>query len=122
MSDALYQATAPVIVRALSRLSALLDKAVEHGIPEAELMEARLAPDMLPFPKQIQLTSDTAKGAMGEQSIEGKVSGDTLTWSTSITSPMPMTLEFNATVSGDAMSGTVKLGAFGSAPLSGVRA
>ncbi len=68
MSDALYQATAPVIVRALSRLSALLDKAVEHGIPEAELMEARLAPDMLPFPKQIQLTSDTAKGAMGRLS------------------------------------------------------
>jgi hypothetical protein len=64
----------------------------------------------------------TAKGAMGEQGIEGKVSGDTLTWSTSITSPMPMTLEFAATVAGDSMSGNVKLGAFGSAPLSGVRA
>ena len=64
----------------------------------------------------------TAKGAMGEQAIEGKVSGDTLTWSANITQPMPMTLEFSATVSGDAMSGNVKLGAFGSAPLSGVRA
>ena len=66
--------------------------------------------------------SGTAKGQMGEQAIEGKVSGDTLTWSTSITSPMPMTLEFAATVAGDSMSGNVKLGAFGSAPLSGVRA
>ena len=64
----------------------------------------------------------TAKGAMGEQTIEGKVSGDTLTWSANITQPMPMTLEFSATVSGDSMSGNVKLGAFGSAPLSGVRA
>lgn len=64
----------------------------------------------------------TAKGAMGEQNIEGKVSGDTLTWSANITQPMPMTLEFSATVSGDTMSGNVKLGAFGSAPLSGVRA
>lgn len=61
------------------------------------------------------------KGRMGEQAVEGKVNGDTLTWSTSITQPMPMTLEFTATVSGDTMSGNVKLGAFGSAPLSGVR-
>ena len=62
------------------------------------------------------------KGAMGEQAIEGKVAGDKLTWSTSITSPMPMTLEFEATVSGDSLSGNVKLGAFGSASISGVRA
>ncbi|HPA38270.1 MAG TPA: hypothetical protein PLV04_05965 [Phenylobacterium sp.] len=64
----------------------------------------------------------TTKGAMGEQAVEGKVAGDKLTWSTAITSPMPMTLEFEATVSGDSMSGNVKLGAFGSASLTGVRA
>jgi hypothetical protein len=34
---------------------------------------------------------------------------------------MPMTLEFEATVNGDAMTGNVKLGAFGNAALSGVR-
>ena len=32
------------------------------GKPEAELLEARLAPDMLPFKKQIQIVSDNAKG------------------------------------------------------------
>lgn len=64
----------------------------------------------------------TTKGAMGEQAVEGKVAGDKLTWSTAITSPMPMTLEFEATVSGDSMTGNVKLGAFGSASLTGVRA
>lgn len=64
----------------------------------------------------------TTKGQMGEQSVEGKVDGDTLTWSTAITSPMPMTLEFNAKVDGDAMTGNVKLGAFGNAALTGVRA
>lgn len=63
----------------------------------------------------------TTSGRMGEQKIEGKVNGDTLTWSTNISQPMPMTLEFQATVNGDNMSGTVQLGAFGSAPLSGVR-
>lgn len=63
----------------------------------------------------------TTSGRMGEQKIEGKVSGDTLTWSTNISQPMPMTLEFQATVNGDNMTGTVQLGAFGSAPMSGVR-
>ncbi len=58
---------------------------------------------------------------MGDSDVSGTVSGDTLTWKTSITQPMPMTLEFVATVSGDAMTGNVKLGMFGNAPLSGVR-
>jgi hypothetical protein len=62
------------------------------------------------------------KGRMGEQDISGKVDGDTLTWSASITSPFPMTLEFTVTVSGDTMNGSVKAGAFGSSPLTGVRA
>jgi hypothetical protein len=62
------------------------------------------------------------KGRMGEQDISGNVDGDTLTWSASITSPFPMTLEFTVTVNGDNMSGSVKAGAFGSSPLTGVRA
>ena len=66
--------------------------------------------------------SGTMGGAQGSQDISGKVDGDTLTWSASITSPFPMTLEFTVTVSGDAMTGSVKAGAFGSSPLTGVRA
>ena len=61
------------------------------------------------------------EGRMGSQEVSGKVNGDTLTWSSAITSPMPMTLEFEAKVDGDKMTGNVKLGAFGNAPLSGVR-
>jgi hypothetical protein len=64
----------------------------------------------------------TMKGRMGEQAISGKVDGDTLTWSTAITQPFPMTLEFTVMVSGDSMSGAVKAGAFGSSPLTGERA
>ena len=60
-------------------------------------------------------------GRMGDQDITGKVDGDKLIWSSAITSPMPMTLEFEATVSGDSLSGNVKLGAFGNATLNGVR-
>ena len=62
------------------------------------------------------------EGRMGASDISGKVDGNTLTWSANITQPMPMTLEFEATVDGDSMKGNVKLGAFGNAPLSGVRA
>ena len=61
------------------------------------------------------------EGRMGSQEIQGKINGDTLTWSADITSPMPMTLEFEAKVDGDKMTGNVKLGMFGNAPLSGER-
>jgi len=59
----------------------------------------------------------------GEMAIEnGAIDGDTLSWKAAITAPMPMTLEFSATVDGDAITGTVKLGAFGEAEFSGTRA
>ena len=59
----------------------------------------------------------------GEMAIEnGSIDGDRLSWKASITAPMPMTLEFTATVDGDAITGTVKLGAFGEAEISGTRA
>ena len=64
----------------------------------------------------------TTKGQMGAQDVSGKVDGNTLTWSADITNPMPMKLEFSATVAGDAMSGNVKLGMFGNATLTGERA
>ncbi|MBI1199343.1 MAG: hypothetical protein GC203_15895 [Phenylobacterium sp.] len=59
---------------------------------------------------------------MGSQEVTGKVDGDTLTWSTDITNPMPMKLEFTAKVEGDKMNGNVKLGMFGNASLTGERA
>lgn len=64
MTFGLYDASAPVFVRALTNLSALMDKALAQGFDEATLMQARLAPDMRPFPAQIQLASDSAKGAV----------------------------------------------------------
>ncbi len=67
--------------------------------------------------------SGTMSGAQGTVDIkDGSVDGNTGTWKVSITSPMPMTLEFSATADGDAISGNVKLGAFGSATFTGTRA
>ena len=62
-------------------------------------------------------------GSGGEMDIQdGAVDGDTLTWKADLTSPMAMTLEFTASVSGDEISGNVKLGAFGDATFTGTRA
>jgi hypothetical protein len=53
---------------------------------------------------------------------DGKIDGNAISWKISITTPMPMTLEFTGTLDGDKMSGNVKAGAFGSFPWSGERA
>jgi len=62
-------------------------------------------------------------GPQGEIDIsDGTIDGNQLAWKAAITSPMPMTLEFSATVDGDSISGDVKLGAFGNASFTGTRA
>ncbi|MEM6537492.1 MAG: hypothetical protein AAF668_07145 [Pseudomonadota bacterium] len=68
------------------------------------------------------LTGEMSGSTGTTQIEEGKVDGDKLTWNAKITSPMPMTLEFEGTVDGDSISGNVKLGAFGNAAFTGARA
>jgi hypothetical protein len=65
----------------------------------------------------------TMSGNMGAVTIEnGSVAGDAVKWSAKVTSPMPITLEFDGKVEGDALNGSVKLGAFGTSTFSGARA
>ena len=65
----------------------------------------------------------TYSGAMGTTEIkDGKVDGNKLTFKLDITVPMPLTLDGEATVSGDTITGTVTAGAFGAFPLNGTRA
>ena len=65
----------------------------------------------------------TMSGAQGSMALtDGSADGDQLRWKAAMTQPMPMTLEFSATVDGDAISGQVKLGAFGNATFAGARA
>jgi len=64
----------------------------------------------------------TNVGAMGTAEItDGKISGNTLTWTMQMTVPMPMTLTCEATIDGDSLTGTVGAGAFGSFPMTGTR-
>jgi uncharacterized protein len=65
MTLSMYQASIPVFIRGLGVLSALLDKAAIHAeetsMDPGVLVDARLAPDMLPLSGQIQRASDTSK-------------------------------------------------------------
>lgn len=64
----MHQASAPAFRVGLTSLSAILDKMVAHcgerGIDPAVLLAARLAPDMFPFTRQVQIAADFAKGTV----------------------------------------------------------
>lgn len=65
MSLTLHAASVPVFQRMFANLLRCLDKAEAHaqsrGFAADAYLPLRLAPDMLPFTKQIQIASDTAK-------------------------------------------------------------
>jgi hypothetical protein len=62
----MHQISIPVFARALNNLAAILNKAATHvearKIDPSVLINYRLAPDMLPLSRQVQIASDTAKG------------------------------------------------------------
>ncbi len=61
-------------------------------------------------------------GAQGSMELEdGKADGDSATWTMNMTSPMPMKLEASVSVDGDALTGSVKAGAFGEMAMTGTR-
>ena len=68
MSFSIHKASAPVFTAALTNMLAWVDKAQASGVDEATMMQARLAPDMHPFPFQFQAASDAAKGAVARLS------------------------------------------------------
>lgn len=62
-------------------------------------------------------------GNMGAVPVEnGTVDGEAVKWSAKVTSPMPITLDFDGKVAGDSLNGNVKLGAFGTSTFTGARA
>ena len=66
--------------------------------------------------------SGSMTGPQGEQPFtDGTVDGDGLTFNIAMTQPMPMIIECQAVISGDSISGTAKLGAFGQATFEGNR-
>ena len=72
MAITMYQASAPVFIKLLGNLKAILEKAAAHAaakkIDESVFVDARLYPDMLPLSAQVQIASDMARGTMARLS------------------------------------------------------
>ena len=68
MAITMHSASAPIFVRMFGNLLVWLDKAQAHAeqrkFDPNNYLGLRLAPDMLPFARQVQIASDTAKGCM----------------------------------------------------------
>ncbi len=72
MSLSMYQASVPVMQRRMRQLIGILDKAEAHctakKIDPDVVVNARLAPDMFPLKRQVQIASDMAKAAVARLS------------------------------------------------------
>ena len=66
MTITMYQASVPYFLRMLGSLRKVLEKGAAHAATRkfdpAVLFSDRLAPDMLPLARQVQIASDNAKG------------------------------------------------------------
>ena len=64
----MYQASVPALLRGLNSLKQLLQKGAAHAearkFDGGVLVAGRLFPDMFPLSRQVQIASDTAKGAI----------------------------------------------------------
>ncbi len=64
MSLSIDHLATSMFLRGLNVLSGLIDRTVEAGLDEAAIMEARLAPDMRPFPDQIRMAAFSARSCV----------------------------------------------------------
>jgi hypothetical protein len=72
MTISMYSASVPMIKTLLTALSAVLDKGAAFAeakqIDPSVLITDRLAPDMLPLSKQVQIATDMARGGVARLS------------------------------------------------------
>ena len=104
MSVSLYEISIPTYRRGLQNLSSFLDKAEAHAransVDLATYTAARLAPDMHPFTRQIQIASDTAKGGAARLAgIEAPPMPDTETTFPELKARIAKTIAFLDTIS-----------------------
>lgn len=85
MTFSLYDAVVPSNIQILGAVDGLLGKAeafcAERGMAESELIDARLAPDMLPFGYQVKSCAAHSVGAI-EGTRAGSFSPDRAQWPT----------------------------------------
>ena len=111
MTISMYQASVPVCVRMLTQLSSILEKGEAHAlarkIDPAVLVNSRLAPDMFPLSRQIQIACDTAKGCGARLAgIEIPAYADTESSFAELRTRIQKTLDFLKTVTAAQIDGS----------------
>ncbi len=111
MAFTIYDASIPPMIRTLQSIAKIMDKAVAQAKSEdkdlSSLLDARLAPDMHPFPRQIQIMSDAAKGAAARLSgIEAPAMPDTETTFPELQQRIAKTIEFLKSVKPEQLAGS----------------
>jgi hypothetical protein len=99
MTLTMYELTIPPILRGFDVLSSYLAKASdfarEKGIEPADLLQTRLAPDMLPLSGQFQRASDKAKGGVARlAAVEAPNFADTETTFAELAARIDRTTDF----------------------------
>jgi hypothetical protein len=112
MSLSLYDISVPTYRRALKNLASFLDKAEAHaqtnGVDLTTYAEARLAPDMHPFTRQIQIASDAAKGGAARLAgIDAPAMEDSETTFAQLRTRIARTIAFLDTIAKDQIDSRV---------------
>jgi hypothetical protein len=111
MAISMSSASVPVFKHMLQNLSHFLDKAAAHAeakkFDAANLLADRLAPDMLPFTKQVQIATDSAKLCVGRiAGVEWPKFEDNETTIAELKARIQKTIDFMASIPAAQLDGT----------------
>ena len=111
MKISMYALSHDVFRKALTQLLHVMEKGIANAkarnFDPNVLVSLRLAPDMLPFSKQIQLTSDFAKNSMARLAgIDPPKFDDNETTMDDLVARVKKTLDYLTTVSAPALEGS----------------
>ena len=111
MSLSMYQASVPVFLRNLTNLKAILEKgaadAEARKIEPSVFVNARLAPDMFALARQVQIATDTVKGAGARLAgIDVPSYEDTETTFPELQARLDKTIAFLKTLKADQIDGS----------------
>jgi hypothetical protein len=111
MKISMYAMSSDVFKRALTQLLHVMEKgaanAKARNFDTSVLVNARLAPDMLSFAKQVQLTSDFAKNSMARlAAVDPPKFEDSETTMDELVARVKKTLDYIGTVPANALEGS----------------
>jgi len=111
MKDAMYSSSVQVFLRCLNAMDAVLDKGAAFAegkkVDMGVLLGMRLAPDMFPLMRQVQLVSDFAKGISARLAgVENPKYEDNEATLDELRARIRKTLEFVQSVPADKVDGS----------------